>query len=73
MLSRHGCKKQQTQQTCLCYFFLQLVLIFRKATRITMQALVLATSQMMLSPIKSAALLDITSAISTQCCQHQRY
>ena len=30
------CKKQQTQQTCLCYFF-QRVLIFGKSTRITIK------------------------------------
>ena len=31
------CKKQQTQQTCLCYLFLQLVLIFGKSTCITIK------------------------------------
>ena len=59
--------EMQKAATCLCYFF-QLVLIFGKATRKTIQALLLAVSlgltQMMLSPIKSAPLQDIASAVS---------
>ena len=72
MLSRQGCKKQQTQQTCLCYFFLRMVLIFGKATHITMKALVLVAS--LVSSISTND--DITYKISTtaryfQCYQHQ--
>ena len=55
--------------TDMSVLFFQMVLIFGKATHKTMQTLVLAaslgSSEMMLSPIKSAPLLDFASATNT--------
>ena len=68
------CQKRQTLQTFLCFFF-QLVLIFGKATRKTMQALGLTASLgSSFSTINDVITHKIgTTARHYQCYQHQCY